>query len=169
MLASETAIAGTLPAVVSPPAPAVTIAQHEALLKFAMAMPAKFEPTLPVALVMAMARRRKSPLKMTLAEIAMARSVELPSVRRAIVPGDMTAAVIVKKNGSDGVADDNTVIRLRLPVSAIVVGDCRRARENQTQAQAGGERDTGERVRTVLFSHGHVLLVNELRALPTPG
>ncbi len=169
MLASETAIAGTLPAVVFPPAPAVTIAQHEALLKLATAMPAEFEPPLPVALEMAMARRRKSPLKMTLAEIAMARSVILLAIRRTIMPVDMTAVVIVKKNGSDGVADDNTVIRLRLPVSAMVVGDCRRARENQTQAQAGGECDTGERVRTVLFSHGHVLLVNELRALPTLG
>lgn len=149
---------------VSPPVRAVTVAHHEALLKFAVAIPAEFESTLPVALELAMPRRRKMPV-----EIAMARSVELLVVRRSIMPVDMTAAVIVQKNGSDGVADDNTVIRVRLPVPAIVVGESRRARENQTQTQTGGERDTGERVRTVLFPHGPVLLVNELRASPTPG
>lgn len=89
----------------APRVPSVTVAQHEALLRMTVAVPAILKLIMSVTPEMAMVRRRKVLLEMT-----MARSVVLPALRRSIPLLNMISVVIVEKNRRDCAADGNAVV-----------------------------------------------------------
>jgi len=138
---------------VSTALPAIAITKCEALVMIAAAVFAVFKMTTPMAFVMAIAGRCMMPLEMTVV-----RTVVVPALRRAIVPMTVMTVLIVQKNRRNSAADNDAVIRVRLTGTAIVVGADGHARENQPQAQPGGNRDTDEPAQTMLFPHDPVLL-----------
>ena len=89
----------------APRVPSVTVAQHEALLRMTVAVPAILKLIMSVSPEMAMVRRRKVLLEMT-----MARSVVLSALRRSIPLLNMISVVIVEKNRRDCAADGNAVV-----------------------------------------------------------
>ena len=71
-------------------APAAVTAHHETFLESALAMAAESELALPAAFEMALTRRRKTPLKLTLAEMA--------AVRLTTMLEGLAVALIMQKN-----------------------------------------------------------------------